>query len=345
MIQKMYSAFISSVYESLQDERNEVIDCLLDYRVFPVCMEHFTVSTNGKFSDIEELIDSSDFFILILGSQYGSCDGNGVSWTEREYDYAVKNNKHIIAIVCDELAELMRADPDTLTEEQIKQIEFCCKVSFARTVSKILTIPKIIGQFFNTVDFNTCIGWTRNSEEKLSGHKLDAWRSEHKAFDLAGVWYHVHLSADDEKYIRSGIIKIEQSFDPENYKKLSFDAYNYSLKYDAENHKIKENIMQRSHWNGDYTVDDKGSMFGVFLVKREFTGQFGSITVDKGLRRGIHDFNIDVSENVRPEMFQGEFHDEAPSPKSGIIYIFRTEEARHKFLEDNFEHVLLANGI
>ena len=345
MIQKMYSAFISSVYESLQDERKEVIDSLLDYRVFPVCMEHFTVSTSGKFSDIEELIDSSDFFILILGGKYGSCDENGISWTEKEYDYAVKNNKHILAIICDELSDLMRADPDTLTQDQIRQIEFCGKVSFARTVSRILTIPKIIGQFFNTVDFESCVGWTRNSEQKLSGAKLGDWREKHKAFDLSGTWYHVHLSSDDEKYIRSGTITIKQDFDPENYKKLSLDAYNYSLKYDKTNKRIKENIMQRSHWNGEYTIDDNGTTFGVFLVKREFTGQFGSITVDKGIRRGIHDFNIDVSNNCKIEMFHGEFHDEAPSPKSGIIYVFRSEKARQEFLEENFEEVLLANGI
>jgi hypothetical protein len=103
--------------------------------------------------------------------------------------------------------------------------------------------------------------------------------------------------------------------------------------------------MQRSHWNGEYTIDDNGTTFGVFLVKREFTGQSGSITVDKGIRRGIHDFNIDVSNNCKVEMFHGEFHDEAPSPKSGIIYVFRSEKARQEFLEENFEEVLLANGI
>lgn len=53
MQKKMYSAFISSVYESLEDERSQVIDCLLDFNVFPICMEHFTAASNKQFSPVE----------------------------------------------------------------------------------------------------------------------------------------------------------------------------------------------------------------------------------------------------------------------------------------------------
>ena len=343
MSRKMYSAFISSVYESLQDERNLVIDSLLDYRVFPVCMEHFTVSTSGKFKDIQDLIDESDFFILILGRHYGSCDEHGVSWTEREYDYAVEHGKRILAIVCDELAALMREDESNLTEDQLRQIEFCEKVSFARTVSPRLTIPKIIGQFFMQVDFADCVGWVRDNANAWSEEEVAAWRLEHKAFDLAGTWYHVHLSVDDDKYIRAGTIKIAQDFTPEAFTKLSLDAFNYSVRYDPDKRKLCENVLQRSHWTGDYTLDETGTVLGIFHSKREFKSTFNDQEVGKGIRRGIHDFSIDVSQNEKAESFHGEFHDEAPSPKTGVIYAFRTQEARLQFLEENFPHVLNGN--
>jgi hypothetical protein len=344
MSKKMYSAFISSVYEKLQDERNLVIDSLLDYRVFPVCMEHFTVSTNGKFSDIEALIDSSDFFILILGKNYGSCDENGVSWTEREYDYAVKNKKRILALVCDELAEMMRADESTLSESDLKQIEFCEKVEFARTISARLTIPKIIGQFFSQVDFSSHVGWVRDEQGVMKEEDLLAWQQSHKAFDVGGVWYHVHFSEGDEKYIRAGTIQIKQSFDPKNYQRLYLDAFNYSVRYDAQKKKLCENLLQRSHWTGEYTIDDTGAILGIYHSKREFKSTFNNFEVDRGIRRGIHDFVLDISKNERVELFHGEFHDEAPSPKTGVIYAFRTEQARLEFLEENFLHVLSCNG-
>ena len=158
---KMYCAFISSVYESLKDERSEVIDCLLDFRVFPICMEHFTVSVDRNFGDIKRFIDESDIFILLLGKKYGSTDENGVSWTEREFDYAVERRKNIVAIICDELVKEMN-----YTEEQLekrvsegsadsdlpKQVRFARKIGFTRTVSDKLSISTIITQYLRQVD-------------------------------------------------------------------------------------------------------------------------------------------------------------------------------------------------
>lgn len=338
---KIHSAFISSVYESLRDERSLVIDSLLDYGIFPICMEHFTVSSSGNFSDIEDRIDEADFFILILGSKYGSTDESGVSWTEREYRYAVKTHKQILAIICDELDEIIRKDPAELNAEEKKQVAFCSSIPFARTISSDLPVSKIIGQFLSQVDYSRCAGWVRGKVEKPTYEALSTWREENKAFDLSGTWYHVHLSADDEKYIRVGTVQISQAFDPDNYKKLHFDGYNYSIAgYDRENGKIRENRLKCSHWTGDYDIGDDGVMFGIFLVKREFKDTFNEHTVDRGIRRGIHDFKVDVSVNESVEEFQGEFHDEAPSPKAGNIYVFKSEAARLKFLLNNFAYLL-----
>lgn len=338
---KIYSAFVSSVYESLRDERSLVIDTLLDNRVFPVCMEHFTVSSSGKFSDIEERIDEADFFILLLGSKYGSEDEHGVSWTEREYRYAVQTHKQILAIICDELDEILKKDPETLSATEKKQVNFCNEITFARTISPNLTVEKIIGQFLSQQDYSKCAGWVRGKPEKISAAILESWRAAHRAFDLSGTWYHVHLSADDEKYIRVGTIQISQDFDPANYKRLHFDGYNYSITgLDKEQGKICENRLKSTHWTGDYTVDEHGVMFGIFLSKREFRGVFNEQTVDRGIRRGIHDFKIDVGSNKQVEEFQGEFHDEAPSPKAGSIYVFRSEAARLAFILENCGQIL-----
>lgn len=333
---KIYSAFISSVYESLRDERSLVIDTLLDYKVFPICMEHFTVSSNGKFKDIEDRIDEADIFILILGERYGSTDEYGISWTEREYRYALKTHKQILAIICDELDAMLKLDYESLKPEQKKQVDFCKSISFARTVSNDLTVERIVAQFLSQLDYSRFAGWVRGKPEKISESVLEEWRSNHRAFDLAGTWYHVHLSPDDEKYIRVGTINIRQSFDPDNYQKLYLDGYNYSvINYDKEQGKIVENRLKSTHWTGDYTVDRQGITFGIFLSKREFTGRFKNQDIERGIRRGIHDFRIDVSVNKRVEEFLGEFHDEAPSPKVGSIYVFRSAEARFKFLLDN----------
>jgi hypothetical protein len=161
MVQKRYTAFISSAFESLRDERNTVINCLLDFRVMPIGMEHFTVAANDQFSAIQELIDESDFFILLMGRRYGSLDENGVSWTQREYEYAKFKNKPMVVIICDELLKSMSQNPDELTEDERRQVEFRRTIEYARSVSSDLDIRTIIMQFFNTYDFSKCIGWTR----------------------------------------------------------------------------------------------------------------------------------------------------------------------------------------
>ena len=90
-------------------------------------------------------------------------------------------------------------------------------------------------------------------------------------------------------------------------------------------------------------MNDMGVMTGVFTAKREFSGTFNEQKIDRGVRRGIHDFRINVMENVVPVRFEGEFHDEAPSPKIGVIYVFRTREMRDAFLKENFREVLENN--
>ena len=337
---RMYSAFISSVYESLLDERAEVIKCLLDKRVFPICMEHFTVSANERFEEIKGYIDDSDFFILILGSQYGSCDDEGYSWTYREFLYAKSVGKPILAIVCEDLAILREKPEEELTEEERKQVHFWGEVGFARKMSEYLPISQILGQFLSPEKFENAIGWDRGKGD-LSPQALQAWQKARIAYDLRGTWYHVHLSDQDPKYIRIGWVEISQDFDPENYRKLHFKGTNHNLKsFDQANQRIISDVTKRSTWEGKYDLDESGKMFGIFHSRRSFNGEFDNRKVEVAVRRGIHDFEVEVSQNERTEFFNGEFHDEAPSPKFGVIYMFRTEQARVEFLMENFPQSL-----
>ena len=69
---RLYSAFVSSVYESLKKERKIVIDSLWHNNIVPFCMEYFIVPAHERFSWIEQKIDDSDVFVLLLGKNYGS---------------------------------------------------------------------------------------------------------------------------------------------------------------------------------------------------------------------------------------------------------------------------------
>lgn len=342
-MKKIYTAFISSAFNSLRKERKEIIDVLLDFRIMPIGMEHFTVSTNGEFSDLEELIDDSDFFIMLMGRHYGSVDKKGISWTEREYQYALQKNKPIIVIFADELVKNIKRDQAELDQDEIRQIDFSKRISgYARELSKEFDIRTIISQFFHTYTFAKSIGWTRVENIELNSKKLVEWREKHKAFDISGMWYHIHLSEDDDKYIRIGTIKIEQEFRPDKYTQLHMDGYNYNVSYyDFSRKVVVENKMKSSSFTGDYTMQENGEIFGIFNSRRTFQSEFNSLGVSKGAHRGIHDFTIDTSSIAEETMFfDGEFHDEAPSPKQGRIFLFRRVQDRNDFLLENRGHII-----
>ncbi len=341
MSNKIFTAFISSAFESLRQKREQVIDTLLDFRIMPIGMEYFTASSDGNFSDIMHFIDLSDFFILLLGKQYSSCNGEGISWTESEYNYAMLKKKPIVTILCEDLIKNLSADENDLSEDEKKQVAFAKRVQFARKETKEFNINRILTQYFgNPGVFSDCIGWTRLLEPGMSEEQLENWRNEHRVYDLSGTWYHVHLSEVDESYIRIGSMLIRQDFSPNSYTKLEISAENYSVRrYDPEKNIIIENRMKSSRFSGEYKLEENGQIFGIFRSLRQFADTFDSKSVDNGIRRGIHDFNIDISEEVT-EHFEGEFHDEAPSPKFGRIFLFRSREERDAFVMDNRSEVI-----
>ena len=111
MRKKLYTAFLSSNYSGLKNERLIAIKKLLDANVFPVTMEHFVIGSTDGFKDICELIDDSDIFILLMGTRYGSRDerGDNKSWTEKEFDYQIKvsgeeqANRLLAALIADRI--------------------------------------------------------------------------------------------------------------------------------------------------------------------------------------------------------------------------------------------------
>lgn len=95
-MEKRYLVFVSSTYTDLKEERQEVISALLRKNCFPVAMEYFPAMNRKSVDYIKEAIDQCDFCIFIVAGRYGSSqDENGVSMTEIEFDYAMKQKKPV----------------------------------------------------------------------------------------------------------------------------------------------------------------------------------------------------------------------------------------------------------
>lgn len=98
-MQKKYQVFVSSTYRDLEEERQQVMQALLELDCIPVGMELFPAADDDQWTLIKRLIDDCDYYIIILGGRYGSVNDNGVSYTQMEYEYALSNEIPIIGFV------------------------------------------------------------------------------------------------------------------------------------------------------------------------------------------------------------------------------------------------------
>lgn len=96
---KKYQVFVSSTYRDLQDERQEVIQALLELDCIPVGMELFPAADDDQWTLIQRLIDDCDYYILIIGGRYGSVNQKGISYTQMEYQYAIEKGIPIISFL------------------------------------------------------------------------------------------------------------------------------------------------------------------------------------------------------------------------------------------------------
>jgi Domain of unknown function (DUF4062) len=98
-MEKRFQVFVSSTYADLHEERKEVIQALLELKCMPAGMELFPAATDDQWTLIKKVIDDCDYYIVVVAGRYGSTDKDGVSFTEKEYRYALDQNKPILGFL------------------------------------------------------------------------------------------------------------------------------------------------------------------------------------------------------------------------------------------------------
>lgn len=94
-----HQVFVSSTYLDLIDERRAVIQALLELDCIPAGMEMFPAANEDQWTLIREVIDVSDYYVVVVGGRYGSVSADGISYTEMEYDYAVEKGIPVLGFV------------------------------------------------------------------------------------------------------------------------------------------------------------------------------------------------------------------------------------------------------
>jgi hypothetical protein len=159
---KRFQVFISSTFTDLKEERQSALRAVLELDHMPAGMELFPASDDSAWQLIRDVIDASDYYILIIGGRYGSVDEEGIGYTEKEYDYAISTRKPVIA--------LLHQNPNNLAREktEIGEASWQKLEAFRNKVEKR----------------HTCVYW--NSAEELKARLIVGLTSAAKRHPAVG---------------------------------------------------------------------------------------------------------------------------------------------------------------
>lgn len=134
-MQKKFQVFVSSTYTDLIEERQDILKVILDLSHIPSGMEGFFAVDEEQLNYLKRIIDECDYYILIIAGRYGSVGEDGISYTEKEYDYAVSKGITVLAFIHEDVAILAsgKVEADAVAVERLRS--FKERVSAKRLIS------------------------------------------------------------------------------------------------------------------------------------------------------------------------------------------------------------------
>ena len=266
---KRYQVFLSSTYVDLKEEREEILRILLKLNCFPAGMELFPAIDEEQFDYIKKEIDNSDYYLLIVGGRYGSLTSEGISYTEKEFLYALEKKIPIIAFIHEDINNIPLGKVDVDENIRKKLEEFKKKVETNRLVKYWADATSLYSEVSITLAriINECprIGWVRGDEKNLIvdddkiiclPHEIDKLKEENKAYiKLFGG----EVEGVDEDFEVRVIIKKDDFYEST----VLLDNF-ISLPWSEWYNKIVSNIKTRPFESIDEHIEEV--LFEVFCI-------------------------------------------------------------------------------
>lgn len=164
---KRYQVFVSSTFMDLKEERQQIIQTLMEMDCLPAGMELFPAADEEQMDFIKKVIDDCDYYLLLIGGRYGATTPEGVSYTEKEYDYALEKGLKVIALLHEDPANIPLGKSEQNPVAQGRLAAFREKVKTGRLVkfwSHAKDLPGLVAlSLSKTIKTYPAIGWVRGS--------------------------------------------------------------------------------------------------------------------------------------------------------------------------------------
>lgn len=163
-MQVRYQVFISSTFSDLEEERRSVERVIRELDHIPVGMELFPSADNTAWEFIEQNLDNTDYFVLIIGGRYGTTDESGISFTEREYDRAMEKGIPVLPFLHKNPDEISKGKSEMDKSAQKKlaafrkkiEKEHHCKYWIPADLSKDVALALVYA-----INYDPRQGWVR----------------------------------------------------------------------------------------------------------------------------------------------------------------------------------------
>ncbi|HEX5403576.1 MAG TPA: DUF4062 domain-containing protein [Pseudonocardiaceae bacterium] len=187
-MERREQVFVSSTYLDLREERQAVIQGLLEADCIPAGMELFPASDSDKWSLIRGVIEDSDYYLLIIGGRYGSVDSESeLSYTEKEFDYAATIGKPIMAFLHGKPGSIAVEKSEIDADVRAKLDSFRAKAE--QRIVKYWTSPQdldgaVAKSLIKIRKSNPAEGWVRASHAMTPEMERDVAELRAKVSDL-----------------------------------------------------------------------------------------------------------------------------------------------------------------
>jgi len=256
-IEKRYQVFISSTYTDLKEERAKNFQTIIKLNCFPAGMEIFPAIEQDQFEYIKKEIDDSDYYLLIIGGRYGTLTVDGISYTEKEFDYAIDKKLKVIAFIHEKPEEIPSEKLESdLTLKQKLEL-FKKKVSSGRLVNYLNNIDdlssRIASSLPETIKVFPAVGWIRANSLNLEDHKaqFNSNKIRINNFDEIENFTVKQLLADN-------LLKdfVEQSIKIINDEYIGFEFRNMQIYMKMELVNLK--LFDKTNFQKKYNLTEKG---------------------------------------------------------------------------------------
>lgn len=169
---KRYQVFVSSTFADLQDERQEVMQALLELDCIPSGMELFPAANEDQWTLIKRVIDDCDYYMVILGGRYGSIGPDGYSYTEMEYRYALEKGMPILGFVHKDPSQIAakKSEASAAGKEKLEAFRQLVQTRMCRFWDSPSDLGSQVSRsLVKLIKTNPAIGWVRGDQVPSEG--------------------------------------------------------------------------------------------------------------------------------------------------------------------------------